>query len=1198
MSKQDQLDSYLKQVEKRLRIEILLRGAAILTSVALGATAILVLVTNALAFSEGSISGARLVLFVAIAIALGLGSAFPLYTLNRRRTAGKIESAFPSFQQRLVTFVDRNSSRREPIMELLAADTLELARKAEPAWLVPDRRLLLSIGAAFACLAVLTWMVVAGPGFWGYGAARLWAVSSHAPAAFYDIQVTPGDASIRRNATQTITAHLIGFASPQVNLYARSQSASKWEETAMQSQADGSGFQFVLASVPEDVEYYIEAGQVHSHHFKIRVTDLPSVKQIRVTYHYPAWTGLHDAVDEHGGDLRAVEGTEAELSILTDRPLRGGVLVLDNQQQISLAGQEGNLNRGAIRIERDGQYHIAALDQGQLVRLSDDFFIEAGKVSPPEVSITRPAGDYRASPIEEVTLAVKAHADYALQGVSLHYSVNGGPQQVVGLLKQKGANDVDGSSTLYLEDFKLVPGDVISVFAQAKDAKSESRSGIVFIQAEPFEREYSQAQASGGGMGSMGGQEFDIAQREKEIIGATWQQQGNKDATKQQSAETAKFLSGVQSKLRAQASTLSGRLDSRELTEENDSFRAFQRDMNAAAAAMGPAADKLEQEQWNGAIPDEEKALRLLLRAEATFRQIQVAFGGGGGGGGGGAGAGGDLANLLNLELDTEKNQYEAGQTAASASQRAEQIDKALQKLDELARRQRELANQQHDANNQSAQQRWQQEMLRREAEQLRKQMEQLAQGGSQGQQGSQSGSQAGNSSTGRPATSGRSQATVDQRIQSALDQLRLANDDMRHAASPGQTAADARRAADRLQQATKLLGGVQQQQGSGQLDALAREADRLKEQQREQSARIRQAFGGQNSSRFQRGFGGGDDDQTKLADSRDLMANDLSRLEKATQDAARRLAPSQGDAASKLNQALGEMDGSNLQSRLQHSAQSMRLGLPPDPSLESSIGSDIDRFDQRIHEAQQALKGQQQGSDETIERLERLRSQIDALTRNLGNSNSRNRQGAEQSQVGQQSQGAEQQAQGGQQSQAGGQNGQSQGGQGRAGQQGQMAQEGPGSQNGQTGGLQPGGPGGPRVWRRGGRATGNESGSTRAGIDSSDASASIEGSRQRALGELEGLRRELQGEPDARADVQELTRNLQRLGPGVYGNPALEDQLRARVLAAMDNLELRLRRDLDQQEWGQVRNGDSLRVPQGYQESVAEYFRRLSRTH
>src|SRR5207253_10872506 len=59
---------------------------------------------------------------------------------------------------------------------------------------------------------------------------------------------------------------------------------------------------------------------------------------------------------------------------------------------------------------------------------------------------------------------------------------------------------------------------------------------------------------------------------------------------------------------------------------------------------------------WSDALPNEEKALQHLLRAEATFLQITVAFGSrGGGGGGAGGSAGRDLASLFDLELDTEK---------------------------------------------------------------------------------------------------------------------------------------------------------------------------------------------------------------------------------------------------------------------------------------------------------------------------------------------------------------------------------------------------------------------------------------------------------------------------------------------------------------------------------------------------------------
>jgi hypothetical protein len=40
-----------------------------------------------------------------------------------------------------------------------------------------------------------------------------------------------------------------------------------------------------------------------------------------------------------------------------------------------------------------------------------------------------------------------------------------------------------------------------------------------------------------------------------------------------------------------------------------------------------------------------------------------------------------DLENLFDLELDTEKNQYEARQQPASPDQRAREIDEALQRL-------------------------------------------------------------------------------------------------------------------------------------------------------------------------------------------------------------------------------------------------------------------------------------------------------------------------------------------------------------------------------------------------------------------------------------------------------------------------------------------------------------------------------------
>ncbi len=314
MSLRDQLHAYIALLEQRLRWSALLRGLAILTGSALVATLVLVTIANMRAFSQGSVTASRFALLLILAIAAGAGLALPLRRLTRRRAVGAAEAAFPQFQQRLVTFTERDG--HDPFIDLLAADTLDVAQSAEPKQMVSDRRLWSSLATSVASFAILVWMIAAGPGFIGYGASLLWTGPHSDKPSLYDLRVTPGDATIRRHADQLVSALPTGMQSPDVKLYARFQSSSKWEEIAMQPQAVGSfagGYQFVFAGLPENVEYYVTAGAMTSKHYNLHVTDLPAVKQIRVTYHYPAWTGLPAEVEERGGDLRAVTGTQAEL---------------------------------------------------------------------------------------------------------------------------------------------------------------------------------------------------------------------------------------------------------------------------------------------------------------------------------------------------------------------------------------------------------------------------------------------------------------------------------------------------------------------------------------------------------------------------------------------------------------------------------------------------------------------------------------------------------------------------------------------------------------------------------------------------------------------------------------------------------------------------------------------------------------------
>jgi hypothetical protein len=92
---------------------------------------------------------------------------------------------------------------------------------------------------------------------------------------------------------------------------------------------------------------------------------------------------------------------------------------------------------------------------------------------------------------------------------------------------------------------------------------------------------------------------------------------------------------------------------------------------------------------------------------------------------------------------------------------------------------------------------------------------------------------------------------------------------------------------------------------------------------------------------------------------------------------------------------------------------------------------------------------------------------------------------------------------------------------------------------------------------------------------------------------DLSQLRQTTEGNGDIGADVVSVMRSLQNLN---YTDRAeFEARINRQVLPQLERLELELRRKLDEKS-DQVRSGGSDTVPAGFADSVAEYFRRLSK--
>jgi hypothetical protein len=311
-----------------------------------------------------------------------------------------------------------------------------------------------------------------------------------------------------------------------------------------------------------------------------------------------------------------------------------------------------------------------------------------------------------------------------------------------------------------------------------------------------------------------------------------------------------------------------------------------------------------------------------------------------------------------------------------------------------------------------------------------------------------------------------------------------------------------------------------------------------------------------------------------KMVNDRQKVSDDLTRLTQQMRDAARELAPTQPGASTKLRGALEGMDENDLGTRMQRSSDQLRTGQFSD-SAETALTGDLQKLGQQVTDAARALGSAQHASEDAalnraMDDLSRVRDQLDGLGGQRFQPGQLNRNG----QTGPPGQ------QGGQA--AGGQSGPI--GDRLAGPIGNAA-GGAGNRQGNAYGDYD--PGNTRI---AGRAV-----APRSGPNPADTQRQID----QGLNLLNQVRAAVQDSPEARRELQSLIDQMRNLDPKRFpGNPALVEQMHQQLVSGVDALELQLRRQIEEKQGGTIRNTDPAKIPAGYQDSVAEYYRKLSNTH
>jgi hypothetical protein len=89
------------------------------------------------------------------------------------------------------------------------------------------------------------------------------------------------------------------------------------------------------------------------------------------------------------------------------------------------------------------------------------------------------------------------------------------------------------------------------------------------------------------------------------------------------------------------------------------------------------------------------------------------------------------------------------------------------------------------------------------------------------------------------------------------------------------------------------------------------------------------------------------------------------------------------------------------------------------------------------------------------------------------------------------------------------------------------------------------------------------------------------------------------QSDPNMIHDLQNLIRDMQRLNPNTFANdPLLNERIRATLMGNVQQVEMELRKKVEETNGnGSVRSPGGDKVPQGWEGSVAEYYRKLSKS-
>jgi len=357
---------------------------------------------------------------------------------NPVRVALQVERKHPELQSLLVSFVQMDEQHRQEthaspfLVKAFRRQAIEISTTLDFREIVSFKELRKLFLFAVCVLGFFGAISGYKSEFFGTLWQRMLGAGVEYPTRTVIDKVT-GNMVRPQGAKMTLRAGCFGVIPDQGELRLRAEGGA-WEVLPMRKEKEeGNVFAYDFLNLLQSFSYYVRLGDDRSETYHVKVIPPPKVieKQIKLTY--PAYTGVAPKTQD-SYYIEVLEGTAISWRLTTDRSLLKARIwknqVRGPEMKISEGGRvaEGGLKAPAT-FEYQFQWKLA--EYGFLYKSPGRYVVNVIPDADPEVEITSPTQDEKATVGKTLQVSFRTTDDYGLATAFLVYKVNEGRENRV-----------------------------------------------------------------------------------------------------------------------------------------------------------------------------------------------------------------------------------------------------------------------------------------------------------------------------------------------------------------------------------------------------------------------------------------------------------------------------------------------------------------------------------------------------------------------------------------------------------------------------------------------------------------------------------------------------------------------------------------------------------------------------------------------